>query len=103
VEGLSDCQQGSLQRHNDTSPVESFQPSLYLLIYGLLILKSDIARGDVFNETMHGIPALLAALTPRSAFYTTTASEGFVFRLCNVTLYELDLAYPFLRIIHLQL
>jgi hypothetical protein len=43
---------------------------------------------------MHGIPALLASLTPRSAFYTTTASEGFVFSLCNVTLYEAGSGLP---------
>lgn len=50
-------------------------------------LKSDIARGDVFNVTMHGIPALLADLTPSGAF-STTALEGFTFSLCNATSYD---------------
>ncbi len=59
-----------------------------------------MARGDALNVTIHGIPALLAALTPRGAFSTTTASEGFTFSLCNATSIDAGSGYLFLQIGH---
>ena len=45
-----------------------------------------MARGDVFNVTMHGIPASLADFIPSGAFSTTKASLLFKFSLCIATL-----------------
>jgi hypothetical protein len=38
--------------------------------------KSEILRGVLLRVTMHLIPALFAALTPRGAFSTTRASDS---------------------------
>jgi hypothetical protein len=39
-------------------------------------------------------------LTPRGAFSTTTASEGFTFSLCNATSIDAGSGYLFLQIGH---
>jgi hypothetical protein len=54
-----------------------------------------MARGDLFNVTIHRIPALLAALTPSGAFSTTTASGGFAFSLCKPSSNDAGSGFPF--------
>jgi len=51
--------------------------SLNILSSEIISLKSVISSSEVFRVTMHGMPALLAASTPKGEFSTTTASDGF--------------------------
>jgi hypothetical protein len=54
-----------------------------------------MTRGDLFNVTIHRIPALLAALTPSGAFSTTTASRAFTFSFCNASSNDAGSGFPF--------
>lgn len=74
--------------------------SLNILSSDINSLKSAMARGDVFNVTMHGIPASLADFIPSGAFSTTKASLLFKFSLCNATLNGAGSGFPFPSIHH---
>ena len=55
--------------------------SISFLLVGKRPLKSESSSGVLFNVTIYRIPALIAASTPKGAFSTIIASDGFKFNL----------------------
>ena len=74
--------------------------SLNILSSEIDSLKSCIARGDVFNVTIDGIPASLADFIPSGAFSTPNASLLSKSNLCTATLNGAGSGFPFLPVHH---
>src|SRR5437870_4036784 len=58
-------------------------------------LKSVVSRGVLFKTTTQGIPALLAASTPKGAFSTTSASVVLRFSFSTAESSEDGSGFPF--------
>src|SRR5712691_6006707 len=60
--------------HHSCRKLKADSVRLRILSSDIRDLKSVVSRGVLFKTTMHGIPALFAASTPKGAFSTTSAS-----------------------------